>query len=76
MSPNLNLSECVTPRRLQRARKLLELTQSELGAALGVSKAEIWKKEHGQRPVSIAQSLAIECLLRRANLWCVDFWVD
>lgn len=54
---------------------MLQYTQSELGAALGVSKMEVWRKEHGQRPISVTQALAIECLLRRKGLWVDGFWL-
>lgn len=54
---------------LKAARLRLSLSQKELGEALGITGIEIYRKEKGDRPITKAQALAIECLLRRADCW-------
>lgn len=55
----------MTPLEFCEARTTLGLTQTEFGKLLGVSHAEISRKERGQRPISAAQALTVKTLLTR-----------
>ena len=62
----------LSPARLRKAREALGLTQTELGAELGVSKVEIYRKELPEdkpehRPLRRVQVLALRWLLHRAG---------
>lgn len=67
--PGADDSATMSPAELTKARLALNLYQRELGAELGISKTAIYLKESGDRPISKAESLAIELLLRRAKKW-------
>ena len=55
---------------LKQARKMLGLTQAELGRELGwTGPKQVQNLELGHRPITTQTALAVECLLRRANLW-------
>lgn len=61
-----------TKHHILTARKLLELSQKELGEALGWSgKQQISDLERGykDKQPTVQTAMAIECLLRRNNLW-------
>lgn len=54
------------------ARSVLGLSQPQFAETLGLaSKSYIYRMEKGERPLSLAHRLAIECLLRRAGKWPV-----
>ena len=60
------------PASLRKVRALLQMTQQELGAVLGVTKTEIYRKEsaktHQQhRPITRVQVLALRWLLHAAG---------
>lgn len=55
----------MTPGALKKARAALGMTQAELGAALGITGVEVYRKEHGLRRITLQQALAVECLLWR-----------
>jgi DNA-binding XRE family transcriptional regulator len=48
--------------------KLGDISQQQLADQLGCTKQTIHFAESGKRPAKIMLLLAIECLLRRANL--------
>lgn len=56
-------------RFMREARAALGVTQVALGAELGITGLEVYRKERGLRPLTKVQVLAIECLLRRAGKW-------
>lgn len=60
------------PASLRKVRALLQMTQEELGAALGVTKTEIYRKESSEthrqhRPITRVQVLALRWLLHVAG---------
>jgi len=58
----------MTPEQLEQARKILGLTQAELGHALGwTGPKQVQNLELGHRPITTQTALAVECLLRRAG---------
>jgi predicted transcriptional regulator len=59
----------MTPIQFRKAREKLGLSQSGLGAVLGLKQPNICRREHGKRRISVIVELAIECLLRRKGLW-------
>jgi len=64
----------MTPAEFKASRKHLGLTQTELGQALGYghseqsAKAMVWAKEHGRRPVTQRDALALEALEARQGM--------
>ena len=55
---------------LKRARKLLKLNQKQMGDSLGLSKTSVCIMERKPREaLKQRTAIAVECLLRRANLW-------
>lgn len=65
--PNFRLS-VLNGAHLKAARAALGLTQKELGEALGISNVEVYRKESGERPITLVQAVAIEGLLLRNHL--------
>lgn len=60
----------MTPEKLEKARYMLGLTQTEMGQALGwTGPKQIQNLELGHRPITKQTVLAVECLLRRAGKW-------
>jgi hypothetical protein len=58
----------MTPEQLEKARRMLGLTQTEMGQALGwTGPKHIQNLELGHRPITKQTALAVECLLRRAG---------
>ncbi len=57
----------MTGGELRAAREALGLTQKALGELLGVSKTEIYHKEHGLRGITVAQALAMRGLTAQAQ---------
>ena len=55
----------MTPKQLKSARVKLGLTQTEFGAAMGITKTSIHRKERGTQTISKGDALAIEALLNR-----------
>lgn len=53
----------MTGETLAAIRTVLDLTQTDLGERLGLSKTEIYRKEAGDRPISAAQETALYGLL-------------
>jgi transcriptional regulator with XRE-family HTH domain len=60
----------MTAQELLSARTALGLTQAQLGAALGLSRAMIVAMEKGRRPVQRVTSLAILHLLWDGSCYC------
>jgi DNA-binding XRE family transcriptional regulator len=58
----------MTPQELKEARQMLGLTQTDMGAALGISGKQIYNLEAGKKPIQKQTELAVECLLRRKGL--------
>lgn len=52
----------MTPKELKDWRTRRNLTQTQLGDMLGVTKACISRWESGQRPISSLLTLALKCL--------------
>lgn len=75
MARSTKKSKTVTPSRLWRVRLLLDENQKDFGKRLGLSGVEISRKETGDTLISVAQGLAIECILRQKGLWTGD-WKD
>lgn len=75
MARSTTRSKTVTPDRLWRVRLLFDEKQKEFGKRLGLSGVEISRKETGDTLISIAQGLAVECLLRQKGLWTGN-WKD
>ena len=53
----------MSPAQLKAARLELGLTQAALGALLGITKTEVYRKESGSRPITTVQALAVQGLL-------------
>ena len=64
----------MSPGSLRALRQALGLTQKQLGAELGISNIEVYRKERGMRNITRAQELAVECLLRRAGVDVPQHW--
>jgi len=52
---------------LRWCREHLGLTRAELGAALGITGTEVYRKERGDRPIMRAQEQAVRWLLHKAG---------
>ena len=52
---------------MRTTRALLDLTQAELGARLGVSRGHVNRVENSVEPLSLTLGLALEALRRRAT---------
>lgn len=58
----------MSPEQLEKALRMLGLTQTEMGQALGwTGPKHIQNLELGHRPITKQTALAVECLLRRAG---------
>lgn len=72
MSPNANRPgrfkpSTRTPAWLRRARRALNLTQTELGAALGISKTEVYRKEAGRTAIPLYVEAGVLEMLEKAG---------
>lgn len=57
----------MTGHDLQRIRALLELTQEELGARLGVQKNTVWRWEHDQRRIPEPVARLVDYLVKEVK---------
>lgn len=57
----------MTPQELRHARKLLQLTQTELGEKLDMTCTSIGRMERGEQVIEKRTELAIRWLLRTAK---------
>jgi DNA-binding XRE family transcriptional regulator len=64
----------MTPTDLLTARRLLGLTQPELGRQIGVRPETISRQENGHELPSQTYTVALEALLRRRDLWEDFMW--
>lgn len=64
--------ELMDPDQVKQARELLGLNQDDFARALGwTTKRNVVNLEHkiNPKPCTVQTALAIECLLRRVDLW-------
>ncbi len=61
----------MTPEEYKRIRKALNLTQTQLGAELGVSWITVCKRENGKVPLTEESARAIQTLCdhKKMNKW-------
>ncbi len=57
---------------LRGGRDLLGLTQTELGAEIGLEQSHVSEMETGARPIRKIHEAALEALLRREGKWPVE----
>lgn len=55
----------LTPAEVKSMREMMQMTQPDLGAALGVTEFTVWRWENGKRSVTEAQSAALRALYEK-----------
>ena len=54
--------------QLKTTRKLLQMTQQELGKEIGLTREFMGRMERGEESIDLRTSLAVECLFLRKKI--------